>query len=283
MLDVLPTEPSADLTPVSARSVLLTVLGELVWPSGEAARTSALLYVMGLLGIEERTTRQAIMRGARSGWIRSHRRGRAVSWSLTPAFESVFEEGSRRVVSLADSFDDWDGRWLVLLVTVPQALSTARKPLYAGLSWAGFGNPIAGIWLSPHLERREQLEELVAQLGLSDSAISFVGTVDRVGLDEQSIVKRGWDLDGLAVRYEKLWGSFKDLTPASGDETLGAHVRMLSQWQSFPFSDPQLPESLAPDWVGRRVSRHIEQLRREWSLDVHRRWAEINGDLMRTR
>ncbi|HEX3679130.1 MAG TPA: hypothetical protein VHU90_05360, partial [Galbitalea sp.] len=146
----------ADLTPGSARSLLLTILGELVWPTLAPAWTSSLLYVMNGLGIEERTARQAIVRGADSGWIEPVRSGREVAWSMSSQLADVFETGSRRVESLSDPFLDWDGNWLILLVTIPLALRTSRKKLYSGLEWAGFGNPTAGVWLTPHSERREQ-------------------------------------------------------------------------------------------------------------------------------
>ncbi len=268
--------PHADLTPGSARSLLLTILGELVWPTGAPAWTSALLAVMAGLGIEERTARQAIVRASQSNWIVSTRRGREVSWSLTPEFERVFEEGSRRVVSLGDPYDDWDGSWLILLVTIPHALRASRKKLYAGLTWAGFGNPAAGVWLSPHPERQAQVGLLIDGLGLSGSTMSFIGRVDDVGLDEAHIVEQGWDLTALAARYAAVDEAFRDAQPARGDETLYAHIRLLSEWQTFPFSDPQLPDALAPDWIGRRVSGHIERLRERWSDDVHARWAELN-------
>ncbi len=270
-------ERVSDLAPGSARSLLLTILGELVWPSDAPAWTSALLYVMGGLGVEESAARQAIMRGSASGWIQPIRHGREVSWSLTPHFERVFESGSKRVISLADPFVGWDGSWLVLFVTVPHALRATRKRLYRDLTWAGFGNPSAGVWLSPHPERRDQVATLIDELGLSEFTLSFVGKADAVGLSEREIVRQGWDLSDLAARYAAVDARFRDASPAPGDDTLFTHLRLLGEWQTFPFSDPQLPEALAPDWIGREVSSHIEALRTGWSDAAHARWAQINA------
>ncbi len=199
-----------------------------------------------------------------------------MSWALTARFEHVFEEGSERVRSLSDPFDDWDGRWLVLLVTVPQHLRTTRRRLYSDLTWAGFGNPSPGVWLSPHPERQELAASTVEALGLAASTMSFTGSVERIGLDVRAIVERGWDLAAIAERYAAVDDAFRDLDPAPGDETLQAHLRLLSAWQAFPFTDPQLPEALEPDWIGRRVSRRIELLRARWADDARRRWAELN-------
>ena len=267
----------ADLAPGSARSLLLTILGELVWPTNAPAWTSSLLYVMNGLGIEERTARQAIVRGADSGWIEPVRSGREVAWSMSTQLAEVFEIGSRRVESLSDPFLDWDGNWLILLVTIPQHLKTSRKKLYSGLEWAGFGNPTAGVWLTPHSERRPQVDDLVTSLGLADSTMSFLGRTDSIGLSEGEIVRDGWDLDALSERYSEVEARYRDSTPAAGDDTLFTHIRAVAELQRLPFSDPQLPEALLPDWIGRRVTAHLQQLRRAWAPAVHARWAELNA------
>src|SRR6202046_5662982 len=83
----------------SARSQLLTVLGELVMPNGNSVWTSSLLYVLTGLGIEEQTARQAIARGAAAGWITARRQGREVRWELTGAGRRLIETGAGRAGS----------------------------------------------------------------------------------------------------------------------------------------------------------------------------------------
>jgi phenylacetic acid degradation operon negative regulatory protein len=267
----------ADLARGSARSLLLTVLGELVWPADEPAKTSSLLYVMNGLGFEEATARQAIIRGADSGWIAAHRHGREVSWSLTPQLMETFEVGSQRVFSLSNPFEEWDNRWLVLLVTVPHALRASRKRLYRDLNWAGFGNPVAGVWLSPHSERRGQVAALIERLGLTGSTMSFLGPVDSVGLSEDEIVREGWDLTALAEDYAAVYEQYRDPRPQPGDDLLFTDIKVVSELQRFPFFDPQLPEALLPNWIGRTVAGHIQELRSGWADAVRARWAQING------
>ncbi len=256
--------------------MFLTVLGELVWPTSEPAWTLSLLFVMKGLGIEEQTARQVIARGAAAGWIESERHGREVRWTITPTGREIFERGSRRVTSMSDPFTDWDGNWLTLLVTIPHSHRTARKRLYAGLTWAGFGNPAPGVWVSPHPERSGEVDALIDELELRGHAMSFVGRAGAVGLSEREIVSKGWDLDAIAAHYAAVLEAFSGPTPPPGDEMLFAHIRLVSEWQRLPFSDPQLPEALVPGWIGRRVATHIERLRDEWSAAVHDRWAEIN-------
>ncbi|MGH3437540.1 MAG: PaaX family transcriptional regulator [Sciscionella sp.] len=265
------------LTPGSARSLLLTVLGEFVWPTGQAVWTSSLLYALKGLGIEEQTARQAIARASASGWIDAERQGRAVRWSLTAAGRHIFDEGSPRVWSMSSPFSEWNGTWLTLLVTIPHTHRGARKKLYSGLTWAGFGNPASGVWLTPHPERKTEVADLIAQLDLQPATLSIVGKVDGVGISEQDIVEKGWDLDALERHYTDVQKALSGMKPGQGDERLFAYIRMISVWQRFPFSDPQLPEALAPDWIGRRVARHIEAKRAQWTDAVQARWAEIDA------
>src|ERR1700751_4761432 len=60
----------------SARSVLFTVLGELVLPTGGEAWTSAFIDVFGRLGVEEKAARQAVMPTAADNGLPSERLGR---------------------------------------------------------------------------------------------------------------------------------------------------------------------------------------------------------------
>jgi phenylacetic acid degradation operon negative regulatory protein len=269
----------ASLAPGSARSLLMTVLGELVWPSGQPAWTSALVYVLRGLGVEEQAARQAIARAAASAWMTPERRGREVRWSLGLKMVRIIESGAPRVYSLSDPFTSWDGRWLAVLVTIPQSHRHTRRPLYSGLTWAGLGNPVPGLWLGPHVERAGEIDKLIDGLGLRKHTISFVGTVTDIGMSQADIVEQGWDLGALHQHYQQVWDAVADLAPRDGDEVLFTHVRMISEWQELPRTDPQLPEALLPDWIGRRVAQRIETLRARWTPAVRERFAGINADL----
>ena len=271
------TEADA-LTPGSARSMLVTILGELVWPTGEPVWTSSLVALLRGLGFEEQAARQAIARGAQSGWMVPERRGREVAWSLGSRLEQIFERGSQRVFSLSDPYEDWPGTWLSVLVTVPTSHRRTRRPLYAGLTWAGLGNPLAGLWCTPHVERVAEVRQLVGELDLREHTISLTGAVEDIGITEAEIVARGWDLAALSEHYEQVLRAVEGLDPAPGDEMMYAFLRMISEWQELPRADPQLPEALLPDWIGRRVAREIEGRRGAWTPLVRQCFAELNAD-----
>jgi phenylacetic acid degradation operon negative regulatory protein len=272
-----PGAGTGPLTQGSARSLLITLLGELVWPSGEPVRTATLVYILTRLGVEEKTARQSVARASASGWIAAERAGREVRWRLTGKLIRIFETGSDRVYSLSDPFLGWDGTWLALAVTIPKSHRDARRRLYAGLTWAGLGNPAPGLWLTPHAERADEVGRVISGLGLKEHTFAFAGKADSIGISQAEIVKRGWDLTSLREHYEQVRAAISSLHPAGGEETLLAHMRIISEWQELPRTDPQLPEALLPDWIGRQVARRIEALRAQWTPTVRKRFAEIDA------
>src|SRR5689334_22526832 len=104
----------------SARSMLFTILAELVHADPAPVWTASLLYVLKLAGFSEQASRQAVARGAAAGWITGEREGRETRWTLTPALRRAFDEGPKRVFALSEGDGDWDGRWLVVVTSIPQ-------------------------------------------------------------------------------------------------------------------------------------------------------------------
>jgi phenylacetic acid degradation operon negative regulatory protein len=255
--------------------VLLSLLGELVYPNKEPVWTSSLLYMLVGLGIEQQTARQAIARAAAAGWITAQRQGREVRWELTPAGDGIIERGMERVYSLHAATEPWDRRWLILFVTIPESRRTVRKKLYTALSWEGFGNPTPGVWLSPHPGRKDRANRVVEELDLVDSTLAFVGTSADIGQSEADIVRQSWDLNEVTHKYEQLLVRFSGLSPAPGDPVLFTHIQLVNEWQHFPFMDPQLPEALVPNWIGRRAAVVFQQLRSNWYDDAQARWHEV--------
>jgi phenylacetic acid degradation operon negative regulatory protein len=272
-----PVQASPDrVLPVgSAPALLLTVLGDLVLRHGDSVWTASLLDVMTGLGLEEQTARQALARASDAGLLISEKHGRIVRWTVSDHCKAEIEEIAQRAASLINPPAQWDGRCLIVTVTIPQHLRTVRKRLYSGLHWQGFGNPAPGLWASPHADRVEELRRLIDELGLNDHTITFTGGTLGVGLSDAEIVARAWDLDEIAARYEKLIGTFANLDPAPGDDLLFTYMALVNEYRQFPAMDPQLPENLLPDWVGRRATAMFVELHGKWSGPAHERWLEI--------
>ena len=66
----------------SARSLLISVLGQWVGPTDTPVWTATLVGALEALGIEARAARQAVNRTAADGWLEGESVGRYTRWRL---------------------------------------------------------------------------------------------------------------------------------------------------------------------------------------------------------
>ena len=257
----------------SARGLLFTLLGEFVLPGGGTAWTSAALAVFARLGIEEKTTRQALMRTAASGWLDAEKVGRRTRWRLTASAQKMLTEGADRIYSFTGPGESWDGRWLLVYARIPESDRHARHVVRSRLSWAGFGSLGGGLWISPHPDREAEAIGVLREAGVADDAHVFVAR--RSGLaDVQAMVAAAWDLGAIEDRYEEFIEEFRATAPA---DVLARQIELVHAWRRFPALDPVLPRELLPArWSGLEAARLFADRHQRWSDDARQEWKRLN-------
>lgn len=261
----------------TARSLLLTVLGEYVLPQDGPAWTTALLNVLAGLDVEEKSARQALARTSADGWISAERVGRRVRWGLTDSGRELLREGAQRIYAFGRERDSWDGAWLVVLASVPEAQRELRHRLRTGLTWSGFGSPAPGVWITPHTARAADAAKVLEGLGLQASASSFQGPFAGIG-EQRTMVEQAWHLADLAAVYQGFVDEFEAAHPRTPDEHLLAQVRLVHEWRRFPLLDPQLPSELLPArWIGLRAAALFTELHEAWHEAAQSRWSELGA------
>ncbi len=257
----------------SARGLLFTLLGEFVLPGGGTAWTSAVLASFARLGIEEKTTRQALMRTAASGWLDPEKVGRRTRWRLTASAQKMLTEGADRIYSFAGPGESWDGRWLLVYARIPESDRRARHVVQSRLTWAGFGSLGAGLWISPHPDREAEAISVLREAGVAADAHVFVAR--RSGLaDVQVMVGAAWDLGAIEDRYEEFIEEFRATAPA---DVLARQVEIVHAWRRFPSIDPVLPRELLPArWSGLKAARLFADRHQRWSGDAKQEWKRLN-------
>lgn len=259
----------------STRGYLLTVLGEFVLPVGGRVWTAALLDSLGALGVEERTARQAVWRSAERGLLESERIGRRTRWALSDAARRLLTEGTRRIYSLHREPRPWDGRWLLLYVSVPESQRDLRHRMRTRLGWAGFASLGSGTWLSPWIDREIEAREVLNDLGLASAAKSFIAKPGGIG-DVNEMVSSTWPLGEIAAGYGAFLERFGTAPPAeTGYDAFVNQVRLVHEWRRFPFLDPDLPGDLLPrDWSGYQAAELFHRLHEQWRSSAWTWWRE---------
>jgi phenylacetic acid degradation operon negative regulatory protein len=260
----------------SARGLLFTILGEFVLPGDGTAWTSALLAVFARLGIEEKAARQALMRTATDGWLEADKIGRRTRWRLTGSARRMLTEGAERIYSFAGPAQDWDGRWLLVSVRIPETDRRARHVVKTRLTWAGFGSLGTGLWISPHPDREPEVTQALSEAGVADDAHVFVATrAGTGGGGVREMVASAWDLAAVEERYEEFIAEFGQRVPG---DVLARQVELVHAWRRFPSIDPALPRVLLPPrWSGLTAARLFAERHEQWSPDARSEWKRLNS------
>src|SRR6476661_8017732 len=204
-----------EVASMSARSLLLTILGEFVHPRGRPVWTATLLEAMATLGIEEKSARQALARTASEGLLTSIRDGRRVQWAMTAHGDTLLREGTDRIYGFLRSPHPWDGRWLVLTVSLPETQRRLRHRLRTRLTWLGLGSPSSGLWVTPDAGHLDAVRQVVQDLELEDQSFAWVGPATGIG-DERQLLDEAWDLATVEELYTTFLRLFETRTPETG-------------------------------------------------------------------
>lgn len=266
-----------ELGAASARSLLLTVLGEFVLPAGKPVWTAAFLDALGLVGVEEKAVRQALSRSAGEGWIAGEKHGRRTRWQLTKAGERLLTDGTERIYGFGEPPAAWSGEWLMILASVPESDRRLRHLLRTRLAWNGLGNLSPGVWVSPHPEREPRVREMLAEIGVAETATLFTGRL-RDLCEARRVARQAWDLGEITGAYEDFLAAVDKMAPADDARAFADLTRLVQEWRRFPFLDPALPAELLPrDWIGWRAGELFHARHDAWRPAADRYWTSLAG------
>jgi phenylacetic acid degradation operon negative regulatory protein len=254
-------------------SLINTVYGMFVRRLGGWISIADLIVLMAELDVDGPATRSAISRLKKAGTLVQERRG-GIGYSLDPGVEPTFDEGDRRILGNLEPAKLADG-WVMAVFSVPESERAHRHQLRARLSWLGFGNVSAGVWIAP-ARLLADARITLKRVGLADYVHLF--TADYADFaDLPATVSSWWDFPAIEEQYAEFTDAFGPVTqelrqqPELGTaEAFRRYVPMLTQWRRLPYLDPGLPVELLPaDWnavAARRVFVELHELLGELSL-----------------
>jgi phenylacetic acid degradation operon negative regulatory protein len=192
---------------------------------------------------------------------------------LTPAGEQLLVEGTKRIYEFGVATPVWDGRWLLVLASVPESDRAVRHLVRTRLRAAGLGNG-GGMWIGTHADRAGEVEEVLADAGILDTAQVFVA--ERLDTsDVRTLVASAWDLDALAEDYERFVDEFRS---AAAADPLVRVLELVHAWRRFPWRDPALPHELLPaKWKGLPAVALFRERHAAWSPPAMAEWVRISG------
>ncbi|MEV6113928.1 PaaX family transcriptional regulator C-terminal domain-containing protein [Streptomyces sp. NPDC052109] len=246
-MNVSPGPEEADLRPLSARSVVLSLLLG-AHPAELPVRD--LVRLVEPFGVGGSTLRAALSRMVAAGDLR---RTDAV-YRLS---DRLLARQRRQDAALRPATRAWDGDWEMVVITATGRGPTERADLRARLAALRLAELREGVWLRP-----ANLDRTLPDT-LDSVARTFTARPDGPPLD---LVTRLWPLDDwAAVARTLLARTGAARSPADRLTAYAAAVRHL-------LTDPVLPTGLLPDaWPGEALRTAYAGYQRELAASVGRR------------
>lgn len=247
-----PSQPA-----ISARSVLVTILGDVVRPLGRSVWLSELFDLCEPFGFSSRLVRTSLFRLAADGWVESLREGRRSRYSLTPLALGESAAADERIY--ADDYPAWDGSWSILVVDRARCGAKRLERLVGHLRWQGF-TPIAqGILVAPSVSGSKTLEllsliEPEIPVALGEARFDNVGRL--LALSPFADPFNRQDIEdgftGFVGVYEPL--AADDHTGTEPRLAYALRVALVHDRRRIVLRSPAPPRELLPEpWVGDRA------------------------------
>ncbi|WP_347552790.1 phenylacetic acid degradation operon negative regulatory protein PaaX [Pseudalkalibacillus hwajinpoensis] len=246
---------------LNTRSMIFTLYGEYIRHYGNEIWIGSLIRLLKEFGHNDQSVRAAISRMNKQGWVQSRKEGNKSFYYLTERGVKRMDEAAKRIFKLQPS--EWDGRWRMLLYTIPEEKRHIRDELRKELVWSGFGSSSASLWMSPnHLE--EQVELLIEKYDISEHVHFFVA--DYKGPHEsRALVEECWDLNDISEKYREFIKTYSERYVVdrskiekgkmSDGECFVERARLVHEYRKFLFVDPGLPPELLPhEWPGEHAA-----------------------------
>jgi phenylacetic acid degradation operon negative regulatory protein len=190
----------------------------------------------------------------RQGWLEPIRLSDGPGYALTPRAVRRLDDAAARIYRTQQQ--DWDGRWHLVVTRALQARSR-RERLRAGMTFLGYAQLDDATWIGPRIS-----DEVDALLEAEEArADRFTASHDG---DPAGLVRRAWDLEGLARSYLRWLAAAKDISTkvdesATDEEAFAARSRLVHEWRKFLFLDPGLPRELLPEhWPGELAAEFFD-------------------------
>ncbi len=266
----------------NTQSMIFTIYGDYIRHYGNKIWIGSLIRLLKEFGHNEQSVRVAVSRMMKQGWLESEKEGNKSYYFLTTRGEARMEEAAIRIFKLMPN--DWDGKWRMLMYTIPEEKRQVRDELRKELLWSGFGSFSSGCWISPNNLEKE-VEFLIEKYGIQNYVDFFVA--DYKGPQANRVlVEKSWPLQEIEGKYQDFISTYSKQYiihqsmmndgRMSDAECFVERTNLVHEYRKFLFSDPGLPKELLPEiWSGNHAALLFEQYYKLLALPANHFFEEV--------
>ena len=201
------------------RQLILTLYGLYARDEHNWLSVSAVVRLMGDLGVDSAGVRSSISRLKRRGVLQAMKMDGAAGYALSDDALELLREGDVRIFSRQRAVES-DGLVMVVF-SIPESERDKRHQLRSTLVSMGFGTVSPGVWVAPGLLHDEVARTLEHQ-GLAPFVDLFRARYDGFG-SLRDRVGEWWDLPAIEKEYAEFLAKYA-----------GAHARWKSSARCLP-------------------------------------------------
>ncbi|MEV4412833.1 PaaX family transcriptional regulator C-terminal domain-containing protein [Catellatospora sp. NPDC049609] len=223
--------------------------------------SAALVELFGEFGVSSAAARMTISRLAARGVLEGRREGRYSAYRLTDSAAANLSQGGRAIAGFGADPEPWDGRWTMVVFSIPQEEATQRRAVREHLRWRGYAPFFDGVWVSPHPLTPKERADLV-EVAFGEMSVFRAEHLELATGASRNPVD-AWDVAGIAAEYTtfiRSWSGVLDrMTTGSihGAAAVRARTEVMDVYRRFPVLDPLLPADLLPPGWPRARAREV--------------------------
>ncbi|MEY8753715.1 phenylacetic acid degradation operon negative regulatory protein PaaX [Peribacillus frigoritolerans] len=275
----------------NTQSMIFTIYGDYIRNYGSKIWIGSLIRLLKEFGHNEQGVRVAVSRMVKQGWIQSEKQGNKSYYFLTDRGVQRMDEAANRIYKMKPN--EWDGKWRILMYTIPEDKRQLRDDLRKELLWSGFGSFSSGCWISPN-DLEKQINRLIEKYDI-DEYVDFFISQYKGPKENQSLVEKSWQLEEIENKYEEFIEKYSkqfivhqsiiSRGEMSDADCFVERTNLVHEYRKFLFIDPGLPKELLPSkWNGNHAALLFSQYYQVLAEPASRFFESVfqeNNDLCR--
>ncbi|MGE7606537.1 phenylacetic acid degradation operon negative regulatory protein PaaX [Peribacillus frigoritolerans] len=275
----------------NTQSMIFTIYGDYIRNYGSKIWIGSLIRLLKEFGHNEQGVRVAVSRMVKQGWIQSEKQGNKSYYFLTDRGVQRMDEAANRIYKMKPN--EWDGKWRILMYTIPEDKRQLRDDLRKELLWSGFGSFSSGCWISPN-DLEKQINRLIEKYDI-DEYVDFFISEYKGPKENQSLVEKSWQLEEIENKYEEFIEKYSkqfivhqsiiSRGEMSDADCFVERTNLVHEYRKFLFVDPGLPKELLPSkWNGNHAALLFSQYYQVLAEPASRFFESVfqeNNDLCR--
>ncbi|MGW8426147.1 phenylacetic acid degradation operon negative regulatory protein PaaX [Peribacillus simplex] len=275
----------------NTQSMIFTIYGDYIRNYGNKIWIGSLIRLLKEFGHNEQGVRVAVSRMVKQGWIQSEKQGNKSYYFLTDRGVQRMDEAANRIYKMKPN--EWDGKWRILMYTIPEDKRQLRDDLRKELLWSGFGSFSSGCWISPN-DLEKQINRLIEKYDINEYVDFFISEY-KGPKENQSLVEKSWYLEEIENKYEEFIEKYSkqfivhqsiiNRGEMSDADCFVERTNLVHEYRKFLFIDPGLPKELLPSkWNGNHAALLFSQYYQVLAEPASRFFESVfqeNNDLCR--